>query len=76
LVKEGLNETINLLCRTLFGRYRTRQIGKYQEGYGPAVAADTGGDIKGQRIDLYMESYEEAIQFGRRQVLVEVLKER
>jgi len=48
----------------------------YVEGYGPAVAADTGGDIKGQRIDLYMESYEEAIQFGRRQVLVEVLKER
>lgn len=48
----------------------------YAEGYGPAVAADTGGDIKGQRIDLYMESYEEAIQFGRRQVLVEVLKER
>ena len=46
------------------------------EGYGPAVAADTGGDIKGQRIDLYTESYEEAIQFGRRQVLVEVLKER
>ena len=48
----------------------------YVEGYGPTVAADTGGDIKGQRIDLYMESYEEAIQFGRRQVLVEVLKER
>lgn len=48
----------------------------YVEGYGPAVAADTGGDIKGQRIDLYMESYEEAIQFGRHQVLVEVLKER
>ena len=47
----------------------------YVEGYGPAVAADTGGDIKGQRIDLYMESYEEAIQFGRRQVLVEVLRE-
>ena len=45
------------------------------EGYGPAVAADTGGDIKGQRIDLYMESYEEAIQFGRRQVLIEVLRE-
>ena len=47
----------------------------YVEGYGPAVAADTGGDIKGQRVDLYMDSYEEAIQFGRRQVLVEVLRE-
>ena len=47
----------------------------YVEGYGPAVAADTGGDIKGQRVDLYMDSYEEAIQFGRREVLVEVVRE-
>jgi len=47
----------------------------YVEGYGPAVAADTGGDIKGQRIDLYMDSYEEAIQFGRREVQVEVVRE-
>ena len=45
------------------------------EGYGPAVAADTGGDIKGQRVDLYMDSYEEAIQFGRREVQVEVVGE-
>jgi len=47
----------------------------YVEGYGPAVAADTGGDIKGQRVDLYMDSYEEAIQFGRREVQVEVVRE-
>ena len=45
------------------------------EGYGSAVAADTGGDIKGQRVDLYMDSYEEAIQFGRREVQVEVVRE-
>ena len=47
----------------------------YVEGYGPAVAADTGGDIKGQRVDLYMDSYEEAIQFGRREVQIEVVGE-
>ena len=47
----------------------------YIEGYGPAVAADTGGDIKGQRVDLYMDSYEEAIQFGRREVQVEAVRE-
>lgn len=45
------------------------------EGYGEAIAADTGGDIKGQRVDLYMDSYEEAIQFGRREVQVEVVRE-
>ena len=47
----------------------------YVEGYGPAVAADTGGAIKGQIIDLYMDSYEEAIQFGRREVQIEVVRE-
>ncbi|MCI6869116.1 MAG: 3D domain-containing protein, partial [Selenomonadales bacterium] len=36
-------------------------------------AADTGGAIKGQRIDLCMESYHDAIQFGRRDISVYVL---
>ena len=34
--------------------------------YGVAVAEDCGGAIKGDRIDLYMPTYEECIQFGRR----------
>lgn len=42
------------------------------EGYGIAVAADTGGDIVGNRIDLNM-SYDEAIQFGNRPVNVRIL---
>ena len=45
----------------------------YIPGYGFAVAADTGGAIKGQKIDLCMESYNEAISFGRRSVEVYVL---
>jgi 3D (Asp-Asp-Asp) domain-containing protein len=44
------------------------------EGYGPAVAADTGGDIQGQIIDLYMDSYQECIEWGRRQVEVRVME--
>ena len=44
----------------------------YIDGYGSAVAADTGGAIKGNRIDLGFGSGSEAIQFGRRTVTVHV----
>lgn len=36
----------------------------YVEGYGYAVAADTGGAIKGNRIDLFTRDYEAALAFG------------
>ena len=46
----------------------------YIPGYGVALAADTGGAIYGYRIDLCMESYDEAMYFGRRNVTVFVLE--
>ena len=46
----------------------------YIPGYREAVAADTGGAIRGYRIDLCMESYSQAMQFGRRNVTVYVLE--
>ncbi len=45
----------------------------YVEGYGYAVAGDTGGAIKGNRIDLFMASHSDAVQFGRKSVRVKVL---
>lgn len=42
------------------------------EGYGSAVAADTGGAIQGQKIDLYMDSEHECLQWGRRKVEVQI----
>lgn len=42
----------------------------YVEGYGQALAADTGGAIKGNRIDLAFESHQEALNWGRRGVNV------
>ena len=45
----------------------------YVPGYGFAIAADTGGAIKGSKIDLCMEDYGQAIQIGRRPVEVYVL---
>lgn len=44
-------------------------------GYGLAIAGDTGGDIKGNRIDLCMEDYHDAWNFGRRSVKVYILAE-
>lgn len=46
----------------------------YVEGYGYAVADDTGGDIIGNRIDLAMDSHGEAIDFGRQTVKVYILE--
>lgn len=45
----------------------------FVEGYGFAYAADTGGAIKGNRIDLCMRTNAECNRFGRRNVRVHVL---
>ncbi|GAC1354784.1 MAG: 3D domain-containing protein [Vulcanimicrobiaceae bacterium] len=42
----------------------------YIPGYGIAIAGDTGGAILGNRIDLGFNSLSDAIQFGRRAVMV------
>ncbi|MYL48555.1 LysM peptidoglycan-binding domain-containing protein [Halobacillus litoralis] len=45
----------------------------YVEGYGTAIAGDTGGAINGNRIDIFMPSREDALDFGRKSVKVQVL---
>jgi len=42
-------------------------------GYGHAIADDTGGAIKGNRIDMAFGSHGEAMDFGRQQVTVYIL---
>lgn len=42
--------------------------------YGFAIAQDTGGAIKGNKIDLFMDTVWECLQFGRRPVMVYILK--
>lgn len=46
----------------------------YVEGYGFAIAADTGGAIKGNRIDLCYDARSTALHFGRKKVRVHVLR--
>lgn len=43
-------------------------------GYGHAFAGDTGGAIRGNRIDLGFATHRDALTFGRRAIVVYVLK--
>lgn len=45
----------------------------YIPGYGYAICSDTGGAIKGNIIDLYLDSEEECINWGRRPVTLYVV---
>ncbi len=42
------------------------------QGVGDAIALDTGGRIKGHIVDLLVDSKQDAIQWGRRQIQVTV----
>lgn len=45
----------------------------YVEGYGNAIAGDTGGAIKGNIIDIFIPTQEAALQWGRKEVKVTIL---
>jgi 3D (Asp-Asp-Asp) domain-containing protein/LysM repeat protein len=45
----------------------------YVEGYGEAIAGDTGGAIKGNRIDVFFPSQQDAINFGVKKLKVTIL---
>ena len=45
----------------------------YIPGYGYGVALDTGGAIKGNRIDLFFDTVEEANNWGRKWVTIQLL---
>lgn len=46
----------------------------YVPGYGTAIAGDTGGAIKGNRIDVHVASKGEAYNWGRRTVTVTIVE--
>ncbi|KZE36128.1 hypothetical protein AV656_15615 [Bhargavaea cecembensis] len=43
------------------------------EGYGTAVAGDTGGAIKGNKIDIFVPTKDQAYSFGRKKVKIKIL---
>lgn len=44
----------------------------YVEGYGYAIAGDTGGAIKGHKVDIFINDLAQAKQWGRKTVNVYV----
>lgn len=44
------------------------------EGYGIAIAGDTGGAIKGGKVDLFMKTKKQAYNWGRKKVEIKILK--
>lgn len=45
----------------------------YVEGYGTAIAGDTGGAIKGNKIDVFIPNKSDALEYGRRETQVTIL---
>lgn len=46
----------------------------YIEGVGERIVQDRGGAIKGNRIDLYFDSHQSALNFGRQTKQVTIMK--
>lgn len=46
----------------------------YVEGYGYAIAADTGGAIRGNKIDVFFPTLRQCINWGRKSVHIYVLE--
>lgn len=44
----------------------------YIEGYGYGKVQDRGGDIKGQHVDLYFRTHQQALEWGKQTKKVKV----
>jgi 3D (Asp-Asp-Asp) domain-containing protein len=71
----GLNLRANPNMKVIAVDPRVIPLGTkvYVEGYGYAVAADTGGAIKGYKIDLFMPSNQDCYRWGRKKVKIKIL---
>lgn len=67
ITKTGINLRKNPNLKVIAVDPRVIPLGTkvYVEGYGYAIAGDTGGAIKGNKIDLYMPTKDAAYKFGR-----------
>lgn len=76
ITKTGINLKKNSHLKVIAVDPKVIPLGSkvHVEGYGYAIAGDTGGAIKGNRIDVFIPTKSAAYKWGRKQVKVKVLE--
>ncbi|PID22068.1 hypothetical protein CSV61_07160 [Sporosarcina sp. P3] len=75
ITRTGLNLRQNPNLKVIAVDPRVIKLGTkvHVEGYGYAIAGDTGGAIKGNKIDVFIPNKSRAFEWGRKNVKVKVL---
>lgn len=74
ITKTGINLRSNPKLKVIAVDPKVIPLGSkvWVEGYGEAIAGDTGGAIKGNKIDVFIPSKTDAYTWGRKQVKIKV----
>lgn len=76
ITKTGINLKKNPHLKVIAVDPKVIKLGTkvYVEGYGYAIAGDTGSAIKGNKIDLFMPNQSSALKWGRKTVKIKIFK--
>lgn len=76
ITKTGINLKSNPDVKVIAVDPKVIKLGTkvYVEGYGYAVAGDIGGAIKGNKIDVFFPTKNEAYKWGRKNVKIKILE--
>ncbi|MBX0314533.1 3D domain-containing protein [Planococcus glaciei] len=76
ITRTGINLKKNPGLKVIAVDPRVIKLGTkvHVEGYGYAVAGDTGGAIKGNKIDVFIPTKSAALKWGRKNVKIKILK--
>lgn len=76
ITKTGINLKSNPDLKVIAVDPQVIKLGTkvYVEGYGYAVAGDTGSAIKGNKIDVFFPAKSDAFKWGRKNVKIKILK--
>lgn len=76
ITKTGINLRENSSLKVIAVDPNVIKLGTkvFVEGYGYAVAGDTGGAIKGHKIDVFIPTKSEAFKWGRKTVKISIIE--